>query len=161
MLKRRAGWNRDPLTPQMIALILLSTFAGGGTMGFALLAPKAAAIAPSPHTGIAAPAPSNFMSSIAGGRTFQKEAAAASLRTVDLHACYTYDRAITFHSSIVFSPSGDVSGFGVDEPSPLRPEEAECVRRVIVDSVHVPAFAGRPVRVGKTFGRSATGELDR
>lgn len=107
---------------------------------------------PRPSTGKCNCAPGDpLCACLDGSAPFDRGAAAKGLGEVDVKSCATEAGARTIHVTAVFDPSGSVSVATLDSGGDrLTESERACVTRRVRE-VRVPAFAGAPVRVGKSY----------
>jgi serine/threonine protein kinase len=85
------------------------------------------------------------------GEPFDRGAAAGVLRQVDVSSCKKSDGPTgSGHISIMFAPSGTVQTAVVDQPPFAGTPVGSCVAERF-RKARVPAFAGEPTRVGKSF----------
>jgi hypothetical protein len=82
---------------------------------------------------------------------FDRGAAAAALGSVNVGSCKKPDGPTgSGHIKITFGPSGSVTTAQVDQPPFAGTPVGGCVAGKF-RSAHIPAFAGSPVTVGKSF----------
>ena len=82
---------------------------------------------------------------------FDRGAAAAALGSVNVASCKKPDGPTgSGHVKITFSPNGTVQSAVVDQPPFAGTAVGGCVAGKF-RSAHIPAFAGSPVPVGKSF----------
>lgn len=118
-----------------------------GTVDSAAAAPKKKPSAkPAP-----APAPSPAPKEAASGATFDKEAAASAISSVDLTKCRaTNAEKGDGHVMLTFAPAGTVSKAVVDKGPWVGTPVAKCLASQFKKTT-IPAFGGDPVTVGKSF----------
>jgi hypothetical protein len=82
---------------------------------------------------------------------FDRGAAAAALGSISVGGCKKSDGPTgSGHIKITFAPSGSVQSAVVDQPPFAGTAVGGCVAGKF-RSAHIPAFAGGPVPVGKSF----------
>lgn len=97
-----------------------------------------------------APAPAPKEAAASGG-TFDKDAAASAISSVDLTKCRaTNAEKGDGHVVITFAPAGSVSKAVVDRGPWVGTPVAKCLALQFKKTT-IPAFGGEPVTVGKTF----------
>jgi hypothetical protein len=85
------------------------------------------------------------------GPTFDKEAAAKALQTVELVKCKAPGGPRgEGHATITFNPEGVVGEVKVDRGPYVGSPVAGCIAKQY-KAAKVPGFTGQPVTVGKTF----------
>jgi predicted Zn finger-like uncharacterized protein len=95
-----------------------------------------------------APAPAAAQASTA---PFDRGAAAAALGSISVSGCKKSDGPTgSGHIKITFAPNGSVQSAVVDQPPFAGTAVGGCVAGKF-RSAHIPAFAGAPVPVGKSF----------
>jgi hypothetical protein len=115
-----------------------------------------AAAAPKKKKPTAAPAPAPApkdaaASSAAAGTSFDKEAAASAISSVDLTKCRaTNAEKGDGHVMITFAPAGTVSKAVVDKGPWVGTPVAKCFASQFKKTT-IPAFGGDAVTVGKSF----------
>lgn len=133
-------------TASLFSIGALAALALVGTVDTADAAPRkkpSAKPAPAP-----APAPKE---AAASGASFDKEAAASAISSVDLTKCRTTNAEKgDGHVVITFSPAGSVSKAVVDKGPWVGTPVAKCLASQFKKTT-VPAFSGDAVTVGKTF----------
>jgi hypothetical protein len=85
-----------------------------------------------------------------GSAQFDRAAANAALSGVSLAHCGSTGQVGTGHATVTFSPSGGVQNVVVDDGSFSGTPAGRCVQTAFFNA-RIPAFAGAPVRVGKSF----------
>jgi hypothetical protein len=87
----------------------------------------------------------------ASSAPFDRGAAAAALGAVSVSGCKKSDGPTgSGHIRVTFAPSGSVQSAVVDQPPFAGTPVGGCVMGKF-RSAHIPAFAGAPVSVGKSF----------
>jgi hypothetical protein len=82
---------------------------------------------------------------------FDRGAASAALGSISVSSCKKPDGPTgSGHLKITFGPSGTVTSAVVDQPPFAGTAVGGCVAGKF-RSAHIPAFAGSPVTVGKSF----------
>jgi hypothetical protein len=81
---------------------------------------------------------------------FDRGAAASSLAAVSINHCAAMGQVGSGHVTVTFSPSGGVQQAIVDDGTFSGTPAGRCVQTAFFNA-RVPAFAGAPVRVGKSF----------
>lgn len=98
-----------------------------------------------------APPPAPAPKEAASGATFDKDAAASAISSVDLTKCRaTNAEKGDGHVMITFTPAGSVSKAVVDRGPWVGTPLAKCFASQFKKTT-IPAFGGEPVTVGKTF----------
>ena len=128
--------TRATTTPATIATVPLAT-------------PPTTMPAPTKPGGPAAPSaiPPTILSAV----PFDRRAAAEALGAVDVSGCERSDGPTgAGHVSVTFALDGSVSVVVVDQPPFAGTAVGACVESLF-RNVHIPAFVGGPVKVGKSF----------
>lgn len=98
-----------------------------------------------------APAPAPAPKEAASSATFDKEAAASAISSVDLTKCRaTNAEKGDGHVMLTFAPAGTVSKAVVDKGPWVGTPVAKCLASQFKKTT-IPAFGGEPVTVGKSF----------
>jgi hypothetical protein len=97
---------------------------------------------------------SGFAQPPSSGGSFDRAAAANALARVSVAHCAVSGQVGSGHVTVTFSPTGRVSDVVVDDPAFSGTPGGRCVQTSFFNAV-APAFAGAPVRVGKSFNVSA------
>jgi hypothetical protein len=98
-----------------------------------------------------APAPKEKEAPAPSGATFDKEAAASAISSVDLTKCRTTNAEKgDGHVMITFAPGGVASKAVIDKGPWVGTPVAKCLASQFKKAT-IPAFSGEPVTVGKIF----------
>ena len=98
-----------------------------------------------------APTPPPAAAQATSDQPFDRGAAAATLGGVNYQSCKKSDGPTGGgHIQITFGPNGSVQSANVDQPPFAGTPVGGCIAGKF-RSAHVPAFAGSPVKVGKSF----------
>jgi hypothetical protein len=93
-----------------------------------------------------------------GVAQFDRGAANNALSRISLAHCGNSGQVGTGHATVTFSPSGGVQNVVVDDGSFSGTPAGRCVQTAFFNA-RIPAFAGAPVRVGKSFTVTNVGTM--